>query len=36
MVTLTVLAGSRRASRVYERNVRVYRSSKLILASGVL
>jgi lipooligosaccharide transport system permease protein len=36
MVTLTVLAGSRRASRIYERNVRVYRSSKLVLASGVL
>jgi lipooligosaccharide transport system permease protein len=36
VVSLTLVAGTRRASRVFERNMRVYRSSKLILASGCL
>lgn len=34
-MSLSLVTGSRRASRVFERNVRVYRSRKVVLLSGL-
>jgi lipooligosaccharide transport system permease protein len=35
MVSLGLIGGSRRASRIFERNARVYRSRKVVLLSGL-